>query len=103
MTGALVRIRDVEPLTGTSLRLRLTDGRVVVRDVGPLLRGAVFAALREHPERFREVRVVDGTVAWPGGLELCPDTVVWGGLPPADGEATSPPGGTDSSVSEAGR
>jgi hypothetical protein len=50
----------------------------------PYLRGPVFADVRSSPERFREFRVEAGTLVWPGGADLCPDVLIWGGLPPAD-------------------
>jgi hypothetical protein len=78
----LLRIRAVEPLGGFRLRLTLTDGSVIERDVEPLLRGPVFEPLRSDPERFREARAEAGTVAWPNGADLCPDVLIWGGPPP---------------------
>jgi len=78
----LLRIRDVEPLGDFRVRLALTDGSVVERDIEPLLRGPVFDSLRADPARFREVRVEGGTLAWPNGADLCPDVVIWGGPPP---------------------
>ena len=78
----LLRIRVVEPLDGFRLRLTLTDGSVVERDVEPLLRGPVFEPLRNDPKRFREARVEGGTVAWANGADLCPDVLIWGGPPP---------------------
>ena len=80
----LVRIRDVKPLKNFSVQLTLTDGRVIERDLGPLLVGPVFEAIRRDEIRFREVRVEDGTLVWPCGADLCPDVLIWGGLPPAD-------------------
>jgi hypothetical protein len=64
--------------------LELTNGTRVERDVGSLLRGPVFQHVRSDPEAFRQVRAEGGTVVWPGGLDLCPDTVIWGGMPPVD-------------------
>jgi len=46
--------------------------------------GPVFADIRSGPERFRGFRVEAGTLVWPGGADLCPDVLIWGGLPPAD-------------------
>jgi hypothetical protein len=80
----LVRIREVKPLDGYWVRLTLTDGRVVERDLGPNLVGPVFAEIRNDEARFREIRVEGGTVVWPNGADLCPDVLIWGGLPPAD-------------------
>ena len=78
----LLRIRVVEPLDGFRLRLTLTDGSVVERDVEPLLRGPVFEPLRNDQKRFREARVEGGTVVWANGADLCPDVLIWGGPPP---------------------
>ena len=69
------------------VQLTLTDGRVVERDLGPMLVGPVFGEIRKNAARFREVRVEGGTLVWPTGADLCPDVLIWGGLPPA--EATS--------------
>jgi hypothetical protein len=62
----------------------LTDGRVVERDLAPYLAGPIFGEIRGSQERFREMRVEAGALAWPNGADLCPDVSIWGGLPPAD-------------------
>lgn len=87
----LLRIRDAVALPGLRLRLTLTDGRVVERDVSNLLRGSVFEAIRQSPDEFRAVRVEGGTVVWPNGADLCPDVLIWGDSPPAEHEARQPP------------
>ena len=81
---ALLRIAEVAPLPGHRLRLRLTDGATIERDVGPLLAGPVFDPIREEPEMFARVRIDGGTVSWPNGADLCPDVLIWGGIPPSD-------------------
>ena len=43
-------------------------------DVGPYMATGVFRALRDRSE-FAKVRVFLGSVAWPGGQDLCPDTL----------------------------
>ena len=80
----LVRILEAKPLDDYRVQLILTDGRVVERDIGPLLVGPVFEEIRNDESRFREMRVEDGTVVWPNGADLCPDVLIWGGLPPLD-------------------
>ncbi len=80
----LVRIREARPLAGYRVQLTLTDGRVVERDLEHLLVGSVFDEMRSVPARFREMRVDGGTLVWPTGADLCPDVLIWGGLPPAD-------------------
>ena len=82
----LLRISSVECLAGHRLRLGLTDGSIVERDIGALLHGPVFDAIRGDPARFRQVRALHGALVFAGDdgdeVDLCPDTVIWGGLPP---------------------
>jgi len=82
----LLRIREVEPLEGFRVRLTLTDGTTIERDLSSLLRGPVFERIAADPQCFGEVRVTDGALSWPGGADLCPDMVIWGGAPPADSD-----------------
>ena len=86
---ALLRIQEATPLQGFRLRLRLTDGSVIERDVSDLLTGPVFDSLRADRSLFEEVKIEGGTVVWPNGADLCPDVLIWGGAPPD--EETAPP------------
>jgi hypothetical protein len=86
----LLRIRAAIALPDHRLRLTLSDGSVVVRDVSQLLTGPVFDTLRTKSTKFAEVVVRDGTVCWPDGADLCPDVLIWGGLPPEDEHARPP-------------
>jgi hypothetical protein len=79
---SLLRIVNAEPLADLRLRLTLTDGSGIERDVGPLLRGPIFEKIRSDSTEFARVRARDGTVVWPNGADLCPDVVIWNGLPP---------------------
>jgi hypothetical protein len=89
---ALLRIREVEALDGFNLKLALTDGSVIERDVSRLLVGPVFEPIRKDPSFFAKVRVEGGTVAWPNGADLCPDVLIWGGPPPEkEQESPRPP------------
>ena len=83
---ALLRIREVKVLDGFKLRLALTDGSVVERDVSSLLVGPVFEPVRKDPSLFGKVRAEGGTIVWPNGADLCPDVLIWGGAPPAEGQ-----------------
>ena len=84
----MLEIKNAVPLEGRRLRLTLTDGSVVERDVTDLLDGPVFARLRTDDELFRRVRARYGTVTWPGNLDLAPETVIWGDdFPPQDATA----------------
>lgn len=61
-----------------------------------MLTGPVFAEIKGDQEKFRQVRVQGGTLVRPNGADLCPDVLIWGGLPPAEtgsdvGRRTSEP------------
>jgi hypothetical protein len=94
----MLRIKNATPLSGYRLRLTLTDGSVVERDVETLLQGPVFEPIRRDPELFRKVTVERGTLCWPGDVDLCPDTILWEG-PPPNGAADSADLGHDRRVS----
>jgi hypothetical protein len=81
---ALIRIAKARPLEGFNVELTLTTGEVIQRDLQPFLGGPVFDRIRDDEQQFRQLRAEDGTVVWPCGADLCPDVVIWGGLPPAD-------------------
>ena len=78
----LLRIREVMPMEGFRLRLTLTDGSIVERDIADLLMGPMFEPIRKDTAAFRQVTVESGTIVWPNGADLCPDVLIWGGTPP---------------------
>lgn len=72
----MLRIKQAMPLGGYRLRLTLTDGSTVERDVGRLLVGPVFDTIRNDPEIFEQVKVRHGTLTWPGDVDLCADVIL---------------------------
>jgi Protein of unknown function (DUF2442) len=81
----MIRISDVRPLEGRMVRLTLTDGSVVERDLSALLDGVgVFERISFDDAAFREVYVDYGTLAWPGEVDIAPETLIWDGPDPAD-------------------
>ncbi|GAB0057913.1 hypothetical protein SIID45300_02247 [Candidatus Magnetaquicoccaceae bacterium FCR-1] len=89
---SMPRIRAAIPLEGMRLHLSLTDGREIERLIAPWLTGPLFEPIRQDPSLFAQVHVEGGGVAWPNGADLCPDLLIWGGLPPAeDAEPRSDP------------
>jgi hypothetical protein len=78
----LLRIKAAQALPGFKLWLTLDDGKIIERDVAPLLKGPVFARIRTDAAEFARVRVEGGTVVWPNGADLCPDMLIWNGPPP---------------------
>ncbi|HSW41023.1 MAG TPA: DUF2442 domain-containing protein [Patescibacteria group bacterium] len=86
----MLRVRRATALDGHRLELTLTNGNIVVRDIGALLWGPVFEPLLADDMLFRQVTVRAGTVAWPGDADLDPDVLIWGGPAPRD-PALRPP------------
>ena len=68
----LLRIREVKPVTGFSVRLTLTNGSIIERDLTNLLVGPVFEPLRNDLGTFQRVAVEGGTIVWPNGADLDP-------------------------------
>jgi hypothetical protein len=83
---ALLRIAHASPMGGFKLRLTLSDGSIMERDVAQLLRGPIFERIRNDPAEFGRVRVEGGTIVWPNGADLCPDVLIWDGLPPENAD-----------------
>lgn len=81
---SLVRIVSVKALDGFRIEATLTTGEVIQREIRDYLNGPVFASIRSDERLFREVRAEGGALVWPSGADLCPDLVIWGGLPPAN-------------------
>jgi len=69
-----MQVSEVSPTPGFGLCLAFTNGERRLFDVRPYLDKGVFRQLQDY-ERFSQVRVVAGTVEWPGEIDLCPDTL----------------------------
>lgn len=72
----MVRIETVQPLAGYRLKVRFNDGLEGIYSVEPERRGGVFLKLLD-PKTFNAVTINPdfGCVEWPGGVDLCPDTM----------------------------
>ncbi len=68
------RIVDARALTSYRLFVRFDDGVQGEVDLSGLVGRGVFAPWSD-PDRFSQVAVDRDTqtVAWPGGIDLCPD------------------------------
>ena len=81
----MIEVVAVQPMSGRSVQLTLTDGSVVVRDLTPALEGSVFGRIRADDEFFRLVHVAGGTIAWPNGADIAPETLIWPSWPVPEG------------------
>jgi hypothetical protein len=86
----MLRIRSIQVDEDCWLRLGLSDGTTVERNVRELLLGPVFEPLRTDYAKFRGARARHGTVEWPGNLDLAPETLIWNGPEPM-GDPGPPP------------
>jgi Protein of unknown function (DUF2442) len=76
MIGLTPDITDVAVPRHGTLLLTFADGLTKEVDVLDRMRGPVFDEARTH-QGFAQVRVDEetGTVCWPGGADLAPDTL----------------------------
>lgn len=74
------RVASVAPLEGYTLRLQFDNGEQRRLDVSPYLAYPVFERLRD-PGLFALVQADHGTVSWPGGIDLDPDSVFLDSMP----------------------
>jgi len=86
----MLEIQSAEPLAGRTVRLILTNGAVVERDLRDLLRGPLLGRLAADDELFHLMTVDYGTLVWPGNIDLAPETLIWDGPAPRDESARRP-------------
>jgi uncharacterized protein DUF2442 len=72
----MIRIISAEPLPQYRLKVTFNDGVSGIFPVEPERRGGVFLKLLDT-KSFNAVTVNPdfGCVEWPGGIDLCPDTM----------------------------
>ena len=80
------RVRSVIAMPSHQLRVEFTDGQSRLLDVRPYLSYTVFRPL-SNPEIFNQAKADHGTVSWPGGIDLDPDSVFLESVPDQDGSA----------------
>ncbi len=71
------RIKQARPAPGYRLSLTIANGETGTYDCRPVLDLGVFRELRDEAY-FRQARVEGGTVVWPHGQDICPDTLYQG-------------------------
>ena len=68
------RVTHVVPKESYMLELHFDNGQVGLFDVSSFLDYPVFAPLKDRAY-FEQVRSMFGAVVWPGGQDICPDTL----------------------------
>jgi hypothetical protein len=68
-------VTKIEYRSGYSFFIAFDDGLSATIDFSDYLhRGPIFAALRD-PDLFRHARIEGGTIAWPNGADVAPETL----------------------------
>ena len=65
-------VKDVTPLEGYRIELAFEDGKRGVFDMSRYLDWKLFKPLRV-PAVFARARALDGTVVWPGDIDISPE------------------------------
>jgi len=73
------RVKDVEPQSNYTLLITFNNGEHKLFDVKPYLSEGVFTALKDDC-LFSQVKPFNGSILWPGELDLCPDTLYEDGI-----------------------
>jgi len=68
------RVKAVEPRPDYMLLLTFNNNESRIFDVKPYLSTGIFTELRDATI-FNLVKTFNGSVLWPGDLDLCPDTL----------------------------
>ena len=74
------RVKTVRANDDFTLVIRFENGETRVFDMKPYLDRGIFSELKDL-SYFKAVRVAMGTVVWPHGQDVCPDTLYEGGVP----------------------
>jgi hypothetical protein len=74
MAKQLVRVVNAEYVREYQIRLRFSDGTEKVVDFSRWLHGEVFQLLTNRRE-FKRFFVSGGTVCWPNGADVAPETL----------------------------
>ena len=68
------RVKSAKPLDDYKLEIVFSNDEHGIYDCISLLDIGIFQELRDK-NYFNSVRAVDGTIAWPNGQDICPDTL----------------------------
>lgn len=72
------RVVNVIPNKDYTLKIKFENGEEKIFDIQPILNFGVFKELK-NLAYFKKVRPFMGTISWPHGQDICPDTLYIGG------------------------
>ena len=78
----LAEVVAVKPLHDFVAQLTFSNGVEREVDLELHLHGGIFEEIRNAPALYRAIRIADGTVSWPNGADIDPDTLYYDGEPP---------------------
>ncbi|MCL4395917.1 MAG: DUF2442 domain-containing protein [Chloroflexi bacterium] len=89
----VIGVRNAQIVSGYNVHVTFTDGTERDIDLEPLLWGPVFAPIRSDPAVFASIFVdpIGQTLAWPGGVDLAPESLYYGDKPPPWARESSAP------------
>jgi len=68
------RVKTAEPIPDYKLLLTFNNDEHKIFDLKPYLSRGIFTSLKDI-RLFNCVKVFNGSILWPGDLDLCPDTL----------------------------
>jgi len=80
--GLYFTVRKVKALPGYQLEITFETKEVKIFDMKPYLDLGVFKVLKDETF-FQRARVALGSVEWPGGIDIAPETLYENGKPAA--------------------
>jgi len=68
------RVKNVQPQPDYMLFITFNNDEQKLFDVKPYLHRGIFSALEDH-KIFNQIKPFNGSILWPGDLDLCTDTL----------------------------
>ncbi|MBU4305357.1 MAG: DUF2442 domain-containing protein [Candidatus Omnitrophica bacterium] len=68
------RVKNVSPNNDFTLTIEFENGEKKIFNMNPYLDFGVFKKL-SNLSYFRQVKPFMGTISWPNGQDICPDTL----------------------------
>ncbi|MCR4317722.1 MAG: DUF2442 domain-containing protein [Planctomycetes bacterium] len=77
------RVRKAKAIENFKVEIEFSNGEFRVYDCSAILEFGVFKRLKDE-NYFRQLRVLDGTICWPEGQDICLDTLYLDSVPMTD-------------------